>query len=100
MAELRVRANAIRADYDSARDSSAHMSQIRDFVKDLNTLPEIERHIAISDALNKLASKAAFRRHLEAEAALVEAAGGAAVDAACVLAEEAAFSGAPLVESL
>ena len=100
MAELRVRANAIRADYDSARDSSAHMSQIRDFVKDLKTLPEIERHIAISDALNKLASKAAFRRHLEAEAALVEAAGGAAVDAACVLAEEAAFSGAPLVESL
>ena len=100
MAELRDKANAIRNDYDSARDSSAHMSKIRDFVKDLKTLPEIERHISLSDALNRLASKPAFRRRLENEAALVEGGGSSAVDAACAMAEEAAFRRAPLADSL
>eukprot|EP00898_Chlorokybus_atmophyticus_P003266 jgi/Chlat1/3940/Chrsp26S04033 len=68
-AVLRERATTIRSDY---KGLSPEVAEIKQFVKKLNALPEIERHIGIAEQLTVATRAPAFLSRINMEQAMVE----------------------------
>ncbi|RAL50278.1 hypothetical protein DM860_007952 [Cuscuta australis] len=69
---LRQRATAMKQDYNEMQTTNQTVSELKDFVKKLNSLPEMTRHIHLAQHLNKFTSKPSFLGRLDMEHTIVE----------------------------
>ncbi|KAG0613466.1 hypothetical protein M758_6G104800 [Ceratodon purpureus] len=70
---LRQKAVSIKQDYsDVTSAENQSISDVKDFVKKLNVLPEITRHVNIAQHLSKFTTKQTFLSRLSMEQTLVE----------------------------
>ncbi|XP_024401527.1 vacuolar protein-sorting-associated protein 33 homolog [Physcomitrium patens] len=70
---LRQKAVSIKQDYsDVTAADNQSISDVKDFVKKLNVLPEITRHVNIAQHLSKFTTKPTFLSRLSMEQTLVE----------------------------
>ncbi|RAL42728.1 hypothetical protein DM860_009235 [Cuscuta australis] len=69
---LRQRATSMKQDYNEMQTTNQTVSELKDFVKKLNSLPEMTRHIHLAQHLNKFTSKPSFLGRLDMEHTIVE----------------------------
>ncbi|KAG7634450.1 Sec1-like protein [Arabidopsis suecica] len=69
---LRQKAMTMKEDYTEI-NSTQTVSELKDFVKKLNSLPEMTRHIHLAQHLTTFTSKQSFNSQLDMEQTLVEA---------------------------
>ncbi|CAG7865561.1 unnamed protein product [Brassica rapa] len=69
---LRQKATTMKEDYTEI-NSTQTVSELKDFVKKLNSLPEMTRHIHLAQHLTTFTSKQSFLSQLDMEQTLVEA---------------------------
>ncbi|CAN4105809.1 unnamed protein product [Withania somnifera] len=70
---LRQKATSMKQDYTDMQTTNQTVSELKDFVKKLNSLPEMTRHINLGQHLTKFTSKPSFLSRLDMEQTLVEA---------------------------
>ncbi|CAN4096145.1 unnamed protein product [Withania somnifera] len=70
---LRQKATSMKQDYTEMQTTNQTVSELKDFVKKLNSLPEMTRHINLGQHLTKFTSKPSFLSRLDMEQTLVEA---------------------------
>ncbi|KAK1382496.1 vacuolar protein-sorting-associated protein 33-like [Heracleum sosnowskyi] len=70
---LRQKATSMKQDYTDMTTTSQTVSELKDFVRKLNSLPEITRHINLAQHLSTSTSKPSFLARLDMEHTLVEA---------------------------
>ncbi|KAI3472628.1 hypothetical protein Pfo_031160 [Paulownia fortunei] len=70
---LRQKATSMKQDYTEISTTSQTVSELKDFVKKLNSLPEMTRHINLAQHLSTFTSKPSFLGRLDMEQTLVEA---------------------------
>ncbi|KAK4430966.1 Vacuolar protein-sorting-associated protein 33 [Sesamum alatum] len=70
---LRQKATTMKQDYTEISTTSQSVSELKDFVKKLNSLPEMTRHINLAQHLSTFTSKPSFLGKLDMEQTLVEA---------------------------
>ncbi|GAB2276800.1 Vacuolar protein-sorting-associated protein 33 [Dionaea muscipula] len=69
---LRQKATSMKQDYTDITTMSQTVSELKDFVKKLNSLPEMTRHINLAQHLSKFTSKPSFLGRLDMEHTIVE----------------------------
>ncbi|XP_074319586.1 vacuolar protein-sorting-associated protein 33 homolog [Silene latifolia] len=69
---LRQKAMSIKQDYADISATNQSVSELKDFVKKLNTLPEMNRHISLAQHLSTYTSKPSFLSRLDMEQTIVE----------------------------
>ncbi|KAL9225224.1 hypothetical protein vseg_001173 [Gypsophila vaccaria] len=69
---LRQKAMSMKQDYADITTTNQSVSELKDFVKKLNSLPEMNRHISLAQHLSTFASKPSFLSRLEMENTIVE----------------------------
>ncbi|XP_024969403.1 vacuolar protein-sorting-associated protein 33 homolog [Cynara cardunculus var. scolymus] len=70
---LRQKATSMKQDYTEMTTTNQTVSELKDFVKKLNSLPEMTRHINLAQHLSTLTSKPSFLGRLDMEHTIVEA---------------------------
>ncbi|KAJ8540282.1 hypothetical protein K7X08_030201 [Anisodus acutangulus] len=70
---LRQKATSMKQDYTEMQTTNQTVSELKDFVKKLNSLPEMTRHINLGQYLTTFTSKPSFLGRLDMEQTLVEA---------------------------
>ncbi|GMY09270.1 vacuolar protein-sorting-associated protein 33 homolog [Fagus crenata] len=70
---LRQKATSMKQDYTEVTTTTQTVSELKDFVKKLNSLPEMTRHINLAQHLSTFTSKPAFLGQLDMEHTIVEA---------------------------
>ncbi|KAK6228271.1 hypothetical protein SCA6_000611 [Theobroma cacao] len=70
---LRQKATSMKQDYTEMTTTNQTVSELKDFVKKLNSLPEMTRHINLAQHLSKFTSKPSFLAKLDMEHTIVEA---------------------------
>ncbi|KAI3705526.1 hypothetical protein L1987_75765 [Smallanthus sonchifolius] len=70
---LRQKATSMKQDYTEMTTTNQTVSELKDFVKKLNSLPEMTRHINLAQHLSTLTSKPSFLGRLDIEHTIVEA---------------------------
>ncbi|CAJ1955019.1 unnamed protein product [Sphenostylis stenocarpa] len=70
---LRQKATSMKQDYTEMTTTTQTVSDLKDFVKKLNSLPEITRHINLAQHLSTFTSKPSFLGQLDIEHTIVEA---------------------------
>lgn len=70
---LRQKATSMKQDYTEISTNTQTVSELKDFVKKLNSLPEMTRHINLAQHLSTFTSKPLFLGKLDMEQTLVEA---------------------------
>ncbi|KAH6834410.1 Sec1/munc18-like proteins superfamily [Perilla frutescens var. hirtella] len=70
---LRQKATSMKQDYSDISTTTQTVSELKDFVKKLNSLPEMTRHINLAQHLTTFTSKPLFLGRLDMEQTLVEA---------------------------
>ncbi|KAL1532156.1 Vacuolar protein-sorting-associated protein 33 [Salvia divinorum] len=70
---LRQKATSMKQDYTEISTTTQSVSELKDFVKKLNSLPEMTRHINLAQHLTTFTSKSVFAERLDMEQTLVEA---------------------------
>ncbi|KAK6136193.1 hypothetical protein DH2020_030084 [Rehmannia glutinosa] len=70
---LRQKATSMKQDYTDISTTSQTVSELKDFVKKLNSLPEMTRHINLAQHLSTFTSKPSFLGKLDMEQTLLEA---------------------------
>ncbi|KAG6763515.1 hypothetical protein POTOM_030935 [Populus tomentosa] len=70
---LRQKATSMKQDYAEMTTTHQTVSELKDFVKKLNSLPEMTRHINLAQHLSTFTSKHSFQSRLDMEQTLVEA---------------------------
>lgn len=70
---LRQKATSMKQDYTDMTTTSQTVSELKDFVRKLNSLPEITRHINLAQHLSTSTSKPSFLARLDMEHTIVEA---------------------------
>ncbi|XP_044460659.1 vacuolar protein-sorting-associated protein 33 homolog isoform X2 [Mangifera indica] len=70
---LRQKATSMKQDYTEVTTTSQTVSELKDFVKKLNSLPEMTRHINLAQHLSKFTSKPSFLGQLDMEHTIIEA---------------------------
>ncbi|XP_031092487.1 vacuolar protein-sorting-associated protein 33 homolog [Ipomoea triloba] len=69
---LRQRATSMKQDYTEMQSTNQSVSELKDFVKKLNSLPEMTRHINLAQHLTQFTSKPSFLGRLDMEHTMVE----------------------------
>ncbi|RZC91040.1 hypothetical protein C5167_028872 [Papaver somniferum] len=69
---LRQKATDMRQDYKEIQTANQSVSELKDFVKKLNSLPEVTRHINLAQHLTTFTSKPSFSGKLDMEHTIVE----------------------------
>ncbi|WOL09655.1 vacuolar protein-sorting-associated protein [Canna indica] len=69
---LRQKATSIQQDYAEVKSTSQSVSELKDFVKKLNSLPEIARHVNLAQHLQSFTCKPSFHARLDIEQTLLE----------------------------
>lgn len=69
---LRQKATSMKQDYTEMTTTTQTVSELKDFVKKLNSLPEMTRHINLAQHLSTFTSKASFLGQLDIEHTIVE----------------------------
>ncbi|KDP32583.1 hypothetical protein JCGZ_13133 [Jatropha curcas] len=70
---LRQKATSMKQDYTEISTTNQTVSELKDFVKKLNSLPEMTRHINLAQHLSKYTSKPSFLARLDMEHTIIEA---------------------------
>lgn len=70
---LRQKATSMKQDYTDITTTTQTVSDLKDFVKKLNSLPEITRHINLAQHLSTFTSKPSFLGRLDMEQTILEA---------------------------
>ncbi|XP_020229656.1 vacuolar protein-sorting-associated protein 33 homolog [Cajanus cajan] len=70
---LRQKATSMKQDYTEMTTTTQTVSELKDFVKKLNSLPEMTRHINLAQHLSAFTSKPSFLGQLDMEHTIVEA---------------------------
>ncbi|XP_030547030.1 vacuolar protein-sorting-associated protein 33 homolog [Rhodamnia argentea] len=70
---LRQKATSMKQDYTEMTTTTQTVSELKDFVKKLNSLPEMTRHINLAQHLSSFTSKPSFLARLDMEHTMVEA---------------------------
>ncbi|KAF5467071.1 hypothetical protein F2P56_016933 [Juglans regia] len=70
---LRQKATSMKQDYTEMTTTTQTVSELKDFVKKLNSLPEMTRHINLAQHLSTFTSKPTFLGQLDMEHTIVEA---------------------------
>ncbi|KAJ0967310.1 hypothetical protein J5N97_024227 [Dioscorea zingiberensis] len=70
---LRQKATSIQQDYAEVKSTSQSVSELKDFVKKLNSLPEIARHVNLAQHLQSFTCKPSFHGRLDIEQTILEA---------------------------
>ncbi|KAK4743074.1 hypothetical protein SAY87_001075 [Trapa incisa] len=70
---LRQKATSMKQDYTEMTTTTQSVSELKDFVKKLNSLPEMTRHINLAQHLTTFTSKPSFLGRLDMEHTIVEA---------------------------
>ncbi|XP_038891944.1 vacuolar protein-sorting-associated protein 33 homolog [Benincasa hispida] len=70
---LRQKAMNMKQDYAEMSTTTQSVSELKDFVKKLNSLPEMTRHINLAQHLSTFTSKASFLGQLDMEHTIIEA---------------------------
>ncbi|XP_022765445.1 vacuolar protein-sorting-associated protein 33 homolog isoform X3 [Durio zibethinus] len=70
---LRQKATSMKQDYTEMTTTNQTVSELKDFVKKLNSLPEMTRHINLAQHLSTFTSKPSFLAKLDMEHTIVEA---------------------------
>ncbi|XP_024025962.1 vacuolar protein-sorting-associated protein 33 homolog isoform X2 [Morus notabilis] len=70
---LRQKATSMKQDYTEMTTTSQSVSELKDFVKKLNSLPEMTRHINLAQHLSTFTSKPSFLGKLDMEHTIIEA---------------------------
>lgn len=70
---LRQKATSMKQDYAEMSTTTQTVSELKDFVKKLNSLPEMTRHINLAQHLSTFTSKPSFLGRLDMEHTIVEA---------------------------
>ncbi|XP_052184512.1 vacuolar protein-sorting-associated protein 33 homolog [Diospyros lotus] len=70
---LRQKATSMKQDYTEMTTTTQSVSELKDFVKKLNSLPEMTRHINLAQHLSTFTSKPSFLGRLDMEHTMVEA---------------------------
>ncbi|XP_058206570.1 vacuolar protein-sorting-associated protein 33 homolog [Rhododendron vialii] len=70
---LRQKATSMKQDYTEMTTTTQSVSELKDFVKKLNSLPEMTRHINLAQHLSTFTSKPSFLGRLDMEHTIVEA---------------------------
>ncbi|KAL5800318.1 hypothetical protein ACOSQ4_033202 [Xanthoceras sorbifolium] len=70
---LRQKATSMKQDYAEMSTTSQTVSELKDFVKKLNSLPEMTRHINLAQHLSTFTSKPSFLGQLDMEHTIIEA---------------------------
>ncbi|XP_078427603.1 sec1/munc18-like (SM) proteins superfamily [Wolffia australiana] len=96
MQMLRERAMTMKQDYAEI-SSTRTVSELKDFVKKLNTLPEISRHVNLAQHLFTFTSKPSFSARLDIEQTILE---GEAYDICFEYIEEMIHKQEPLISVL
>ncbi|XP_050250057.1 vacuolar protein-sorting-associated protein 33 homolog [Quercus robur] len=68
---LRQKATSMKQDYTEVTTTTQSVSELKDFVKKLNSLPEMTRHINLAQHLPTFTSKPAFLGQLDMEHTLL-----------------------------
>ncbi|KAF9594287.1 hypothetical protein IFM89_028944 [Coptis chinensis] len=69
---LRQKATSMKQDYTEMSTTTQTVSELKDFVRKLNSLPEITRHINLAQHLSTFTSKPSFLGRLDIEHTIVE----------------------------
>jgi hypothetical protein len=69
---LRQKATSMKQDYTEMSSTNQSVSELKDFVKKLNSLPEMTRHINLAQHLSTFTSKPSFLGRLDMEHTLVD----------------------------
>ncbi|KAK8469827.1 hypothetical protein PHAVU_005G180400 [Phaseolus vulgaris] len=69
---LRQKATSMKQDYTEMTTTTQTVSELKDFVKKLNSLPEMTRHINLAQHLSTFTSKPSFLGQLDMEHTIVE----------------------------
>ncbi|PKA62742.1 Vacuolar protein sorting-associated protein 33 like [Apostasia shenzhenica] len=69
---LRERATSMQKDYADVKSTSQSVSELKDFVKKLNSLPEIARHVSLAQHLQTFTCKPSFHSRLDIEQTILE----------------------------
>ncbi|XP_050238640.1 vacuolar protein-sorting-associated protein 33 homolog [Mercurialis annua] len=94
---LRQKATSMKEDYSEISTNNQTVSELKDFVKKLNSLPEMTRHINIAQHLSTFTSKPSFLARLDMEHTLVD---GENYDACFEYIEELIHKQEPLINVL
>ncbi|XP_022139311.1 vacuolar protein-sorting-associated protein 33 homolog [Momordica charantia] len=70
---LRQKAMTMKQDYAEMSTTTQSVSELKDFVKKLNSLPEMTRHINLAQHLSTFTSKPSFLGQLDMEHTIIEA---------------------------
>ncbi|KAG7012914.1 Vacuolar protein-sorting-associated protein 33-like protein [Cucurbita argyrosperma subsp. argyrosperma] len=70
---LRQKAMSMKEDYAEMSTTAQSVSELKDFVKKLNSLPEMTRHINLAQHLSTFTSKPSFLGQLDMEHTIIEA---------------------------
>ncbi|XP_061347038.1 vacuolar protein-sorting-associated protein 33 homolog [Gastrolobium bilobum] len=70
---LRQKATSMKQDYTEMTTTTQTVSELKDFVKKLNSLPEMTRHINLAQHLSTFTSKPSFLGQLDMEHTIIEA---------------------------
>lgn len=70
---LRQKATSMKQDYTDITTTTQTVTDLKDFVKKLNSLPEITRHINLAQHLSTFTSKPSFLGRLDMEQTILEA---------------------------
>lgn len=69
---LRQKATSMKQDYTEVTTTTQTVSELKDFVKKLNSLPEMTRHINLAAHLSTFTSKPSFLGRLDIEHTIIE----------------------------
>ncbi|XP_028788975.1 vacuolar protein-sorting-associated protein 33 homolog [Neltuma alba] len=69
---LRQKATSMKQDYTEMTTTTQTVSELKDFVRKLNSLPEMTRHINLAQHLSKFTSKPSFLGQLDMEHTIIE----------------------------
>lgn len=69
---LRQKATSMKQDYTDMTTTTQSVSELKDFVKKLNSLPEMTRHINLAQHLSTFTSKPSFLGQLDMEHTVIE----------------------------
>ncbi|KAK8494988.1 hypothetical protein V6N13_030039 [Hibiscus sabdariffa] len=70
---LKQKATSMKQDYAEISTANQSVSELKDFVKKLNSLPEMTRHINLAQHLSTFTSKPSFLAKLDMEHTIIEA---------------------------
>ncbi|XP_068641140.1 vacuolar protein-sorting-associated protein 33 homolog [Aristolochia californica] len=69
---LRQKATSMKQDYNEMTTTTQSVSELKDFVKKLNSLPEMTRHINLAQHLSTFTSKPSFLGRLDIEHTIID----------------------------